>query len=169
MLIVSVFASALGAQLAVGRLLYGMGRSGALPQRFFGAIDSKHHVPRNNILFIGIIVLTGTFLLRFSLAVAMVNFGALVAFMGVNAAAFLRYYVRAPQKNVGNFIPPVLGFLICLALWLNLSPLAKLWGSVWMAVGITFGAWKTRGFRTPLSFEVPNEIDARNGCVQDQT
>ena len=30
----------------------------------------------------------------------MLNFGALIAFMGVNAAAFLRYFVRASEKGV---------------------------------------------------------------------
>ncbi len=30
----------------------------------------------------------------------MLNFGALIAFMGVNAAAFLRYFVRAPREKV---------------------------------------------------------------------
>jgi hypothetical protein len=30
-------------------------------------------------------------------------------------------------------------------------------GSIWMLAGIAFGVWKTRGFREPLSFEVPAE------------
>ena len=30
----------------------------------------------------------------------MLNFGALIAFMGVNAAAFMRYYVREPEKKL---------------------------------------------------------------------
>ena len=87
----------------------------------------------------------------------MLNFGALIAFMGVNAAAFLRYYVRSTEKKLGFLIPPVVGFVICLALWLNLSWPAILVGSIWMAAGIAFGIWKTKGFREPLSFEIPAE------------
>jgi putrescine importer len=143
--------------LGAARLLYGMGRSNALPQRFFGAIDPKHHVPRNNVIFIGAIVLTGSFFISYALGAELLNFGALIAFMGVNAAAFLRYFVREPHKKLWNFIPPVFGFLICLALWWNLSPPAKVLGSFWMAVGIGLGIWKTRGFRTSLSFEVPED------------
>jgi hypothetical protein len=93
----------------------------------------------------------------YGLGAEMLNFGALIAFMGVNAAALLRYYVRSNEKKLGFLIPPVLGFLICLALWLNLSRPAIIAGSIWMAAGIVFGLWKTRGFREQLSFEIPPE------------
>jgi len=109
------------------------------------------------VLFVGAIVLTGSFLMSYGRGAELLNFGALIAFMGVNAAAFLRYFVRAKEKTVWNLVPPVLGFLICLGLWLNLSKPAIIAGSIWMATGVLFGVWKTRGFREPLSFEVPAE------------
>jgi putrescine importer len=156
-LLLANFGSGMGAQLGAARLLYGMGRSNALPKSFFGAVDAKHRVPRNNVFFVGAIVLIGAFFLSYGLGAEMLNFGALIAFMGVNAAALLRYFVRAEQKKLWNLIPPALGFLICLALWLNLSRPAMIAGSIWMIAGIAFGVWKTRGFREPLSFEVPAE------------
>ena len=156
-LLLANFGSGMGAQIGAARLLYGMGRSNALPNSFFGAVDAKHRVPRNNVIFVGAIALAGSFFLSYGLGAEMLNFGALIAFMGVNAAAFLRYYVREPQKKLLNFLPPVLGFFICLALWLNLSNPAKIVGSIWMLLGIAFGIWKTKWFRIPLSFEVPAE------------
>jgi len=165
-LIVANFGSGLGAQLGAARLLYGMGRSNALPKSFFGAVDAKHHVPRNNVFFVGIIALGGAFLLPaiageatgFELGANLLNFGAFIAFMGVNAAAFVRYFLRAEQKTWGNLLPPVLGFVICFFLWWNLSTKARIFGAVWMAVGIAVGAWKTRGFRGSLiDFELPPE------------
>jgi putrescine importer len=87
----------------------------------------------------------------------MLNFGALIAFMGVNLAAFLRYFVRSNEKKIGHFIPPILGFVICFGLWINLSWPAIIVGSVWMILGIVFGVWKTRGFREPMSFDIPAE------------
>ena len=156
-LLLANFGSGMGAQLGAARLLYGMGRSNALPKSFFGAVDAKHRVPRNNVFFVGAIVLAGAFFLSYGLGAEMLNFGALIAFMGVNAAAFLRYFVRADEKKMWNFIPPVLGFFICLALWVSLSRPAMIVGSIWMIAGIAFGVWKTRGFREPLSFEVPAE------------
>jgi putrescine importer len=162
-LLLANFGSGMGAQLGAARLLYGMGRSNALPKSFFGVVDEKHRVPRNNVLFVGAIVLSGAFLLSYAVGEAqsfgigaeILNFGALIAFMGVNAAAFLRYFVRAQEKKTWNLVPPVFGFFICLGLWLNLSRPAKIAGSIWMIAGIAFGVWKTRGFREQLSFEVP--------------
>jgi putrescine importer len=156
-LLVANFGSGMGAQIGAARLLYGMGRSNALPKSFFGKVDEKHRVPRNNVVFIGVIVLIGSFFLTFEKGIELLNFGALIAFMGVNAAAFMHYFVRGPEKKVTHFFPPILGFFICLGLWWSLSVPAKILGSVWMILGIAFGIWKTRGFREPLSFEVPPE------------
>ena len=186
-LLLANFGSGLGAQIGAARLLYGMGRSNALPRSFFGAVDEKHRVPRNNVFLVGIVALVGAFVLEliagyktyslgtnglswptfvnimnggeaYGLGAEMLNFGALIAFMGVNVAAFLRYYVRGSEKKLSNLIPPILGFLICLLLWLNLSWPAKIAGVVWMAAGIIFGAIKTRGFSGDLvNFELPPE------------
>ena len=156
-LLLANFGSGMGAQIGAARLLYGMGRSNALPKSFFGVVDERHRVPRNNVVFVGAVALLGAFLLSYERGAEMLNFGALIAFMGVNFAAFLRYYVRAQEKKLTYLVPPVLGFFICLALWLNLSRPAKLYGSIWMAAGILFGIWKTRGFREQLSFELPPE------------
>jgi len=172
-LLVANFGSGMGAQLGAARLLYGMGRSNALPKSFFGVVDKKHRVPRNNVLFVGGLALAVALLVTvpferqtvcngtvfcYGLGAEMLNFGALIAFMGVNAAAFIRYFVREKHYTVWNFVPPVAGFLICLLLWLNLSTPAKIAGAIWMAVGIAVGAWKTKGFRGNLiNFELPPE------------
>jgi len=157
-LVVANFGSGMGAQLGAARLLFGMGRSNALPKSFFGAIEPKRHIPRNNVVFVGAVSLIGAFVMDYDLGAQMLNFGALIAFMGVNAASLVRYYVREPEKKLRNLIPPALGFATCLLLWVNLSRTAQIAGSIWMTVGIAFGAWKTRGFRGELvDFEIPAE------------
>jgi putrescine importer len=149
-LLVANMGSGLGAQLGAARLLYGMGRSSALPKSFFGKVNPKTRIPSNNVLFVGLVALAGAFTISYGLGAEMLNFGALIAFMGVNLAALLHYYVRANQRRLINLLMPGMGFLICLLLWLNLSRPAKLAGSAWMVAGILFGAWKTRGFRSAL-------------------
>jgi amino acid transporter len=156
-ILVGCVGSGVGAQLGAARLLYGMGCSNALPRRFFGVVDPTHRIPRNNVLFLGAVLLMGALFLPLVLGVEMLNYGALIAFMGVNAAAFMRYFVRETPKKIGNCILPTLGFLICFGLWCSLSHQAKVFGSVWMGAGIALGAFRTRGFRTSFSFEVPGE------------
>ena len=159
-LVVANFGSGMGAQLGAARLLFGMGRSNALP-KFFGTLDPRTHVPRNSVVFVGVVSLIGAYIIDYDLGAQMLNFGALIAFMGVNAAAFVRYYVREREKHLRNLIPPLLGFAVCLLLWVNLSRTAQIAGSIWMAAGIAFGAWKTRGFRGELvNFDIPSEEEA---------
>jgi hypothetical protein len=133
-----------------------MGRDDALPKRFFGAIDPVRNIPRNNVLLVGALALAGGLVLTYQLGAEMLNFGAFIAFMGVNLASLTHYWVRADRKRLRDFLPPSLGFLICLYLWLSLRTPAKLAGGVWLGAGLLYGAIKTRGFRTAvLSFEAP--------------
>ncbi|MHB8487347.1 MAG: APC family permease [Candidatus Acidiferrales bacterium] len=155
-LLVANIGSGMSSQLGAARLLYGMGRSNALPRSFFGAIEPKNHVPRNNVLLVGALALAGAFTISYTLGAEMLNFGALLAFMGVNAAAFVRYYLREEKKFWMNLVPPVLGFFICLFIWLHLGWQAKLAGGIWMAAGIAYGAIKTKGFQRKLvQFDFP--------------
>lgn len=157
-LLVATIGSGMGSQLGAARLLYGMGRGNAIPKSFFGAIEPKRRIPRNNVLFVGLFALIGSTFLTFERAAELLNFGALLAFMGVNAASFVRYFLRERRRDISNFLVPILGFIVCLLLWLNLSWPAKIAGTIWMAVGIAYGAYRTRGFKAELvSFDVPEE------------
>ena len=149
-LLIATIGSGAGAQLGAARLLYGMGRSGAIPKRFFGAIDPTRQIPRNNVLFIALIALIGATTLSFERGVELLNFGALLAFMGVNAAAFFHYFIREGKRTLYNFFMPLAGFLTCSLLWWSLSWRGKLLGLVWMVCGIAYGAYNTRGFKSKL-------------------
>ena len=52
-ILIANIGSGMGSQLGAARLLYGMGRSNGIPKKFFGAIDPKSHIPRNNVIFVG--------------------------------------------------------------------------------------------------------------------
>ena len=143
------------AHLAGGRLLYGMGRDNAIPRRFFGAVDARTGIPRNNILLVGVLALVGAFSVNFALGCELLNFGALIGFMGVNLAAFVRYFLRSDRKTPLNLVLPIAGFLVCLYLWLSLQPVAKIVGLSWLATGLVYGAWSTGWFRRKIEFAVP--------------
>ena len=167
-LLVANMGSGMGSQLAAGRLLYGMGRSDAIPKSFFGVIEPKRRIPRNNILIVGAFALAGAGVLEFfanklgggayEIGAQALNFGAFIAFMGVNAASFVHYWLHGKVRTLSNFLVPVLGFLICGFIWLNLSRPALILGAVWMIAGIAYGAIRTRGFKAELvNFDIPAE------------
>jgi putrescine importer len=159
-LLVATLGAGMASQLGAARLLYGMGRGNAIPKSFFGAIDPKRRIPRNSVVFVGVLAFAGANLLSFERAAELQNFGALLAFMGVNAAAFVRYYVREAKKTWSALYVPAAGFVVCLLIWLSLSRPAKVVGAIWMVAGIAYGALKTHGFKAALvTFEVPKDTE----------
>ena len=162
-LLVATIGSGSGAQLGAGRLLYGMGRDNAIPGKFFSAINPRTRIPSNNIILVGVIILGGVFLLSYPLGAQLLNFGALIAFMGVNLSSFVRYFLRSEHKTFSHFIVPFLGFSVCLYLWLSLGIKAKIVGISWLSLGLIYGAYRTNWFRNPLQFvRLESNDDADN-------
>ena len=155
-LLVATIGSSLGAQLGAGRLLYAMGRDGVIPRRFFGYLDPLRNTPKYNLLLSGAVCVTGALLISYQTGAELLNFGAFVAFMGVNLAAIARYYVRGasrgPRSVVLNLVPPLLGFLVCLYIWLSLRTPAKIAGFIWLLLGLSYIAARTSFFRRRLEF-----------------
>lgn len=114
-LLVATIGSGSGAHLGAGRLLYGMGRDNAIPRKFFSKVNQRTHVPSNNIILVGALVLIGAFFLTYPIGAQLLNFGALIAFMGVNASSFVRYFLHGDRKKLSYFLVPVLGFTVCLS------------------------------------------------------
>ncbi len=155
-LLVATIGSGTAAQLGAARLLFGMGRSGALSRSFFGSVESRAGVPRNNVLLVGGLALAGAFTLSYQLGAELLNFGAFIAFMGVNLAALRRGWARAEHRRIRDLALPLLGFLFCAYLFYSLRTPAKIAGAAWLCAGLLYGAIRTRGFRTgALRFESP--------------
>lgn len=156
-LLIATIGSGSGAHMSAGRLLYSMGRDNAIPRKFFGYIHPRTRVPSNNILLVGAFTLLGAFALDYDqrgydLGAQLLNFGAMFGFMGVNLCALTHYYIRGRDRRLRHLLPPVLGFLICLYLWVNLAGLSLLVGAGWLAAGALYGGWRTRWFTRPLEF-----------------
>lgn len=150
-LLIANVGSGFGSQLGAARLLFGMGRDNAIPKRFFGVLDPKTRVPRNNVLFSGALALIGALVLSYGLGAELLNFGAFIAFMGVNASSFVHYCVRRKQWSWGDWVPPVLGFLVCFYIWLSLSWPAKIAGGTWLLIGLLYGAVRGKLRRSETS------------------
>ncbi len=138
-LLLATIGSGMASQLGAARLLFAMGQDGALPRRFFAALEPTRRIPQNNVLLIGAIVLGGALLLSYELGTELLNYGALLAFMGVNLASAVMAW-RA--GGLREWVPVALsaaGFLVCFLLWLHLGSTAWIVGSLWAAAGV--GLW----------------------------
>jgi len=155
-LILAAFGSALTGGLGAARLLFGMGRDNVLPRKIFGHLSSKTSTPSYSILLIGAVTFAGAIALNYignayEHAGETLNFGAFLAFMGVNFATFWQFIVLGqPGRKKRPFVDallPLFGFVFCAYIWWNLNPIAKEVGAVWFVLGVALLLIKTRGFR----------------------
>lgn len=157
-LIVAAFGSGLTGTLGAARLLFGMGRDNVLPKKFFGQLKPGTSTPTNNILLIGGLSFAGAILLyhignAYEHAGELLNFGAFLAFMGVNFACFWQFSViakktGAQRRLLADAILPLIGFAFCAMIWWNLNSLAKTVGGIWFAIGLLYVGSKTNWFRS---------------------
>jgi putrescine importer len=151
-LVVSQFTAALSAQASVGRLLYAMGRDGMLPRRIFGYLHAGFRTPVFNIAAAGLFGFLALFLDE-TTSTSFINFGAFTAFTFVNLAV-IGHYLRhrgdgIPRGIVLWLLVPALGAIFDLALLANLDRDAQILGVSWLALGVVYLAYLTRGFRSP--------------------
>jgi putrescine importer len=150
-LLLANIGSGMASQLGAARLLYAMGQDGALPRKFFGAVHPKNRIPRNNVLLIGGICIAGAMALSYQLGTELLNYGALLAFMGVNVASMLRGWRHGRFAQLGPILLSLGGFATCALLWWNLGPLAKAVGTGWALIGVLL--WIVRRGATTLPGE----------------
>ena len=151
MLLVSSIACGLAGHVGAARLLYSMGRDDVLPKQIFGFLSAKKGNPIYNVWIVGGLAYLGVLTIPWEHAAELVTFGALLAFMGVNLSALKHFWFTKEavghRKFFVDFFVPSFGFLFCLLLVFTLQGWTRIAGFVWVAIGIGYGAYKTRGFR----------------------
>jgi putrescine importer len=151
---------------AASRILYGMGRDGALPRRFFGALNSRFRTPVNNITLMTVIALSAIFYSDNLIgAASLVAFGALTGFVLVNYSVISHHYVRGRRRHGGDavryLVLPGLGMIVSAVLWVSVDNAAKILGVIWLVIGIVYLAFSTKGFRVkPADINLDDEATA---------
>lgn len=150
--ILTALACCLSGQTAVSRILYGMGKENFLPKKFFGYISPKYHTPVLNILLTSVFGLAAIFFAdNLSGAAALISFGALLGFSFVNLCVIILFIFRKKERSaaaiITKFIVPAIALMSCLYLLYGISPMAKIVGISWLALGAVILAIKTKGFR----------------------
>lgn len=143
-------ACTVAAQASAARILFGMGRDGALPKKFFGYVHPKHKVPTLNIFLLAAICLASVFM-SLSFAISLINFGALAGFVMVNLCVVAHYFMKKKQRKgldlIRYLIIPVVGAIICFFLWIGLDIHSKILGFSWLAIGMIYLAILTGFFK----------------------
>jgi putrescine importer len=147
-LLLANMGSGMASQLGAARLVYAMGQDGALPRRFFGAVHPASRIPRNNVLLIGAVCLVGALILSYDLGAELLNYGALLAFMGVNLSSLARGWRQGRWAQWMPMLVSLAGFVTCGLLWWGLGHLAKYVGTAWAVAGILL--WIARRQSTVL-------------------
>jgi putrescine importer len=154
-LMVAQFASGIAAQAGASRLMYAMGRDGVLPKRFFGYLQPKLETPVFGIALIGIVGL-GALALDVTTSTSFINFGAFTAFTFVNLSVIALWLRRREGSILRNIVVPVVGAAVDVWLLVHLDGIAITLGLCWLALGVCYLAYLTRGFRRPppeMTFE----------------
>jgi putrescine importer len=150
MLLVSSLACGLAGHVGAARLLYSMGRDDVLPKKIFGYLSPVKSNPVYNIWIVGALAYIGVIAIPWELAAEVVTFGALLAFMGVNLAAFRHFWWSPESMGHRNFfvdaVVPAFGFFFCFGLLLSLQNWTKYAGLAWLAIGLLYVLYTTRGF-----------------------
>ena len=148
-LIVGQFASGLAIQAGAARLLFAMGRDGALPHGLSRVLP-RFRTPAIAISIIGITGL-GALFLDVTTSTSFINFGAFSAFTLVNLSVILHFLSNRPDRGFRGvllwIVLPLVGAIIDFYLLLNLDGRAKVIGLMWLLLGVVWLAWLTRGFR----------------------
>jgi amino acid transporter len=138
-LLLATVGSGAGAMMGCARVMYGMGVGGALP-RTFTYVAPGSGVPSRNVLLCGAVALAGAWTISYQLSAELLNFGAFLAFIGVNAAAFQHYFVRGRNRRLAHALVPLAGAAICLYIWWSLRWQAKSAGFIWVGLGAVYFA-----------------------------
>ena len=150
-LLLAGFGSGLNGHLGAAKLLFGMGRDNVLPRKVFAHLDQRR-TPTFNLWIISLIAFGGALVLDFEKSGELINFGAFLAFMGVNAATFWQFMVIGQKgrkrKLLADAVIPLTGFLFCAWIWWGLENAAKIIGGVWFVLGLAYLASSTHGFQT---------------------
>jgi putrescine importer len=156
-LLVAALGSALTGVLGAAKLLFAMGRDRVLPHKIFAHLHPRTKTPTYSIVLIGAFAYAGALALSsvgdaYEHAGELINFGAFLAFMGVNLSVIWHFGLmrkEGKRQILADLVLPLLGFAFCASIWWNLNGLAKTVGGGWFVVGLVALTISTRGFRRP--------------------
>ncbi len=142
------------------RLLYGMGRDNLIPKQIFGKVNKRFQTPHWNIALVSSLVVIFGVTLGLEQISLLINYGALLGFIGVNATCYYVFYHKKekvtlyqvrPEKKFTYFLRyalvPIIGAIVCVYLFVSMTATTHIIGTCWLAAGFVLLALKTKFFK----------------------
>lgn len=147
--------SAMTAQAAAARLLFGMARDGRLP-KVLAVVDPRHGVPRASLITTASLTLAvSVWAARrddgLDVLVSIVDVGALAAFTMLHVSV-LGYFAwqRRGVARAAHYVLPILGAIVTLWVIAEASALAQMVGAAWLLLAMIVLAFgRSEGERGP--------------------
>jgi amino acid transporter len=155
------FADALVAQAATSRLLYSMARDRQLPA-FLAKIHPRYRVPEYATFVVAAIsIAVGVSMAArddgATILTALVNFGALTAFLLLHLSVIVHYVIRKGSRDyLRHLVVPVCGLVILGYVVFKARDEAQIVGLIWLGIGIIVVVVLMATGRTP-SLAEPTE------------
>ncbi|SFR70359.1 putrescine:proton symporter, AAT family [Agromyces sp. CF514] len=160
--VAAVAASSLASHASVSRMIYVMGRNGTGPiSRSLSYVHPRFQTPAVAIVLVGVVSLAAA-VADLDFIFSLINFGALIAFTVVNITVILHFAVRrrevrSASQIVRNIVLPVIGVVLTVVLWLNISSDAMIYGLLWLSIGLIILLALTRLFRRPMRLSLEED------------
>lgn len=153
------------ATAAAARLLFGMGRDKVLPEKIFGAINTRWKTPHWNIMTITMMQFVIGILFSMEKIFELVSYGALCGFALLNFSVIWIYYVSKKGFDSSSnpniylrllkyFVAPTIGIIVMTWVFINLRPITLILGSIWLLIGIVYGRYRSRDHHEPPIFHL---------------
>lgn len=137
----------LAAQTSIARILYVMGKAGAMPRRL-GEMNQKNATPVVATIFVGIVNLVVLFpmiLVGQNVSAEMSNFGALSSYFLLNfVVLWYCWGKRKEHKFLRHLLCPLVGCIFTAIFILTLDRIPQIVGVVWLVLGIVIYLVVTR-------------------------
>jgi len=60
-------------------------------------------------------------------------------------SVFFHFFIKGKSRKFINIVPPILGFLFCFLIWINLRIQAQIAGAIWISIGMVVGFINQKG------------------------
>lgn len=89
-------------------------------------------------------MLCGALAMSYEFGAELLNYGALLAFMGVNLSSAVLAWRAGRGTQWFPIVLSLAGCAVCFFLWINLGPMARVLGTSWAVIGIVLWLLRRR-------------------------